>query len=82
MLPASPDIAQLPQAFALAMQRLNARPPAIVTFVDPVTGEAVDDTGAANRPGAPDMAWLLFDGDSDVGTGAVAPQIRWDSPPP
>jgi VCBS repeat-containing protein len=82
MLPASPQIAQLPEAFALAAQRLAARPQAIITFVDPVTGQAADDAGPADQQDAPELAWLLLDADSDANMGAVASQIRWDSPTP
>jgi hypothetical protein len=82
MLPASPEIAQLPEAFALAAQRLTARPPTVITFVDPVTGQASDDTDPTDRQGAPDPAWLLLDADDDAGMGTVPSQIRWDSAPP
>jgi hypothetical protein len=82
MMPASPAIAQLPEAFALAGQRLASRPPSIITFVDPVTGEASGDTGSADQSGGADMAWLLFDPDNDASMSAVASQIRWDSPAP
>jgi hypothetical protein len=82
MLPASPEIAQLPEVFALAAQRLTAQPPALITFVDPVTGQASDDTDPADQQGAPDPAWLLLDADDDAGVGAVPSQIRWDNAPP
>ncbi len=82
MLPASPQIAQLPEAFALAAQRLAARPQAIITFVDPVTGQAADDAGPTDQQDAPELAWLLLDADGDANMGAVASQIRWDSPTP
>jgi hypothetical protein len=81
MLPASPEIAQLPEAFALAAQRLTARPPALITFIDPVTGQASDDTDPAAQQGTPDPAWLLLDADDDAGMGVVPSQIRWDSAP-
>jgi len=86
MLPASPEIAQLPQAFARAAQRLAEQSQAIITFVDPVTGEADDDDAFAGQPGSSDMAWLLFDSDSgartDAATPQIPPQILWDSAPP
>ena len=86
MLPASPEIAQLPQAFARAAQRLAEQSHAIITFVDPVTGEADDDDAFAGQPGSSDMAWLLFDSDSgartDAATPQIPPQILWDSAPP
>jgi hypothetical protein len=82
MLPASPEIAQLPEAFALAAQRLSATPPALVTFVDPVTGQASDDADPADQQGTLDPAWLLLDADDATGFGTVPSQIRWDSAPP
>jgi len=82
MLPASPEIAQLPEAFALAAQRLTARPPTLITFVDPVTGRASDDSDPTGQQGAADPAWLLLDADDGAGMGAVPSQIRWDSAPP
>jgi hypothetical protein len=86
MLPAAPEISHLPKAFAHAVQRLAERPPAIITFVDPVTGYTGDDTSPAVDPGTQDQSWLLVDPDSGDDTpgyipGAVSSQISWDSHP-
>ena len=87
MLPASPDITSLPQAFTAAARRLTERQPALVTFIDPVTGQPIDDdpsqTGAV---AAADPTWLLIDPDLDDAVAALtAPNpsgpIRWDSHP-
>jgi hypothetical protein len=87
MLPASPDITSLPQAFTAAARRLTERQPALVTFIDPLTGQPIDDdpsqTGAV---AAADPTWLLIDPDLDDAVAALtAPNpsgpIRWDSHP-
>jgi hypothetical protein len=91
MLPMAPEISFLPEAYAAAARRFAAAPPAIVTFVDPLTGLAEDDDGP---DAAPDQAWLLVDSPDDghnapdgtpigatIGDIGGAP-IRWDSHPP
>jgi hypothetical protein len=78
MLPAVPEISSLPQDFAGAVRRLTERAPAIITFVDPVTGQLVNS--ALPAP-AKEQPWLLVDADPDNTLGALPSRIRWDSHP-
>jgi hypothetical protein len=98
MLPVAPEISRLPEAFAAAARRFTERPPAIITYVDPLTGKADDDAA----PTAGDQSWRLVDASRDDlepdGTGlegdpGVMPsriagaripgaRILWDSHPP
>jgi VCBS repeat-containing protein len=58
MLPVAPEISRLPEAFAAAAQRFTERPPAIVTYVDPLTGQPDDDDAPVSGGG---QAWRLVD---------------------
>jgi hypothetical protein len=58
MLPVAPEISRLPEAFAAAARRFTERPPAIITYVDPLTGQADDDEASASGDG---QAWRLVD---------------------
>jgi hypothetical protein len=80
MLPASPEISSLPQAFSAAARRLIGRQSAIITFVDPATGAPVDDPDAAAAPGT-DATWLLVDSDPDEPAAALSPRIDWGGIP-
>jgi hypothetical protein len=84
MLPVTPEISHLPKAFAAAAQRVTELAPAIITVVDPRTGQAeVDDLPT---PG-PDQSWLLIDATDDDtpgldgALGGVLSRIQWDSHP-
>ena len=76
MLPASPEISQLRQDFAAALRRLTERPDAIITFVDPVTGQLALPAAAQ-----PADTWLLVDPAPDETTAATVTRIAWDNPP-
>jgi hypothetical protein len=82
MLPAAPEISHLPGAFAALAHRLTTRAPAVISFVDPVTGEAADHSLSAGGLHAQDQAWLLVDPGLGHNVGAVSSRIRWDSHPP
>jgi hypothetical protein len=78
MLPAAPEISSLPQDFAAAVRRLTERALAIITFIDPVTGQLVNPVlpqSATEKP------WLLVDADPDNTLGVLPSRIRWDSHP-
>jgi len=81
MLPATPEISHLPQDFAAAVRRLTERTPAIVTFVDPVTGQLVSPAFPQTMQPAKEQPWLLVDTDPDDNLGALSSRIRWDSHP-
>jgi hypothetical protein len=86
MLPASPEISYLPQAFSEAAKRFGERQLAIITFVDPTTGVATDESTPTPEPPVKDQSWLLVDSDLDDTTGVMPSdtllgQIRWDSHP-
>ena len=86
MLPASPEISYLPQAFSDAARRFTERQPAIITFIDPATGMAADDASPMADAPAKDQSWLLVDADLDDTADAMSSQpplgqIRWDSHP-
>jgi len=98
MMPVAPEISRLPEAFAAAAQRFTERPAAIVTFVDPLTGQADDDEASASG----DPGWRLVDvwrdgpvteglnggtglggGDAGVMTSVIPTgRILWDNHPP
>jgi hypothetical protein len=81
MLPAAPEISHLPGAFAAAAHRFTARAAAVITFIDPVTGEAADHSLSVGDLRAQDQAWLLVDPSLGHNSGAVSSRIRWDSHP-
>jgi hypothetical protein len=85
MLPAIPEISQLPRAFAAAARRYTEVAPSVITFVDPVNGADADQPVS---PMARDQAWLLVDPsmigdtDGDGGPGLAPSPIRWESHTP
>jgi VCBS repeat-containing protein len=81
MLPAAPEISHLPRDFAAAVRRLTERAPAIVAFVDPVTGQLVNPAFPQTMQPVKEQAWLLVDTDPDDNLGALSSRIRWDSHP-
>jgi hypothetical protein len=81
MLPAAAEISHLPQDFAAAVRRLTERGPAIVTFIDPVTGQLVNPASAQAQQPVMEPAWLLVDTASDDNPGALSSRIHWDSHP-
>jgi len=81
MLPAAPEISQLPQAFAAAAKRFTAQPPATITFFDPITGDDTDDSLSAAIQSALEQPWLLIDAIQDDPAGAATSRIRWESAP-
>ena len=81
MLPATPEISHLPQDFQAAVRRLTELPSAIITFVDPVTGQLVNPAFQPAMQPAKDQSWLLVDSDPDDNIGALSSRIRWDSHP-
>jgi hypothetical protein len=81
VLPASPEISHLPKAFAAAVHKFVARPPTIVTFVDPASGVAMDQGLSVASLRTQDQGWLLIDPTLGAGKGSQASRIRWDSHP-
>jgi hypothetical protein len=81
MLPETPDILPLQQAFAAAAQRLTAQPPPMITFFDPVTGDDTDPDLLAAIQNALQQPWLLVDPALADTTGAASSRIRWDNDP-
>jgi hypothetical protein len=71
VLPAAPEISQLPEALAAALKRFTHRTDALITFVDPVTGRLSDDDSQTDV--VPD--WLVIDTDAAMGPS----QILWDN---
>ncbi|HEY3848713.1 MAG TPA: Ig-like domain-containing protein, partial [Acetobacteraceae bacterium] len=83
MLPASPEISSLPEAFSAAARRLMERQSAIITFVDPTTGAPQENLSPTSPP-ATDLTWLLVDADPDNAIAAQSsrldsPRIDWGS---
>jgi VCBS repeat-containing protein len=81
LLPATPEISTLPEAFSQAVRRLTELQPAVVTFVDPSTGALAEDLSAETLP-TTDSSWLLIDVDPDDTAAAATSSISWGSVPP
>jgi hypothetical protein len=81
MLPATPEISYLPQAFSDAARRFIERPPSIITFIDPATGQPTDDPSSAAPQPEAEQSWLLVDANPDDNIGALSSSINWDSHP-
>jgi VCBS repeat-containing protein len=74
MLPATPEMAHLPEAIRKATKRLTQRAASHITFVDPVTGHSEADAAAIAHRTA-HQSWLLVDTNA-----AVKPsRITWET---